>query len=81
MLQVRPHLPPDLLGKGNYFVEDYDCDGEYNDYGDDGCDDYMMMMVVIMKMVDAGAQRGQHLSDLQTRHPYMANEILISTFL
>ena len=80
LLQVRPHLPPNLLGKGNYFDEDYDCDGEYNDYGDDdSCDDeydYMIMVVMIMKMVDAGAQRGQRLSHLQTRHPYLADEIL-----
>ena len=53
LLQVRPHLPPNLLGKGNYFDEDYDCDGEYNDY-DDSCDDeydYMIMVVMIMMMV------------------------------
>ena len=75
---MRPHLPPNLLGKGNYFDEDYDCDDdscddEY-DYGGYDYDDGKI------HLVDAGAQRGQRLSHLQTRHPYMADEILIRTF-
>ena len=79
-----PHLPSDLLGKGNYFDEDYDCDGDYDDYDDDSCDEYDYGGYNYEDgenhLVDAGAQRGQRLSHLQTRHPYMADEILIRTF-